>query len=711
MSDAAADRLVRLLPVAAQMDDAEQGGPLAALLRVIGEQVEVIDEDIAQLYENWFIETCQEWVVPYLGDLVGYETAGSAPRRDVANTIAARRRKGTLALLEELARDAAGWPARAVESYRLLAVAQSLNHLRLDRGRTLDLRGGDALDRLDGPFDDAAHVAGVARITSRRRRGRHGIPSAALYAWRLKPYSVTHGNAFSIDRARGHYTFSVLTNDAPIMTRPVDEPSPSHVAEDVNVPAWIRRRAFAERTADYYGGGKSIRIWRDRPDNPVPLADVVAADLSEWACRPRGGKVAIDPVRGRIAFDPDDAPRAGVWVTYHYGFSDDMGGGEYPRPLAPPGARRVYRIGPGMELESIMDAVRRWRGERDAGESASAIIELTDSGVYQDHEPIDIDLGWSERLEIRAAHGTRPVVRLLDLFSNRPDALRIRGPKRPDVDRAAEAPRVTLDGLLVVGRSVELSGCMSCVSIRHTTLVPGWSLESDCEPRSEEPSLVFDDLCGGRVEIDHSIVGGIRVAANEVWSDPVPVAVSDSILDATDRDAQALGGHDGRRAHVAASFTRATVIGQVAVHAIPLAQDSIFDGEVNVARRQSGCIRFSSVPDGSRTPARYNCQPDLARRAVREAFGRGELTAAERDRALEREATRVRPLFRSTRYGRPEYCQLDEACAAEIRAGAEDESEMGAFHDVCQPQREANLRARLDEFSPADRQAGIIFVT
>ena len=36
---------------------------------------------------------------------------------------------------------------------------------------------------------------------------------------------------------------------------------------------------------------------------------------------------------------------------------------------------------------------------------------------------------------------------------------------------------------------------------------------------------------------------------------------------------------------------------------------------------------------------------------------------------------------------------------------------MGAFHDLFEPQRAANLRARLDEFSPADRQAGIIYST
>jgi len=65
------DRLYELVPVIYRMRDAEQGYPLQAFLRVIAEQVITVEEDIAGLYENWFIETCQDWVVPYIGNLVG----------------------------------------------------------------------------------------------------------------------------------------------------------------------------------------------------------------------------------------------------------------------------------------------------------------------------------------------------------------------------------------------------------------------------------------------------------------------------------------------------------------------------------------------------------------------------------------------------------------------------------------------------------------
>jgi len=143
------------------------------------------------------------------------------------------------------------------------------------------------------------------------------------------------------------------------------------------------------------------------------------------------------------------------------------------------------------------------------------------------------------------------------------------------------------------------------------------------------------------------------------------------------------------------------VIGKVFVHAIDLAENSIFMSRVRVGRRQRGCVRFCYVAPGSRTPRRYQCQPDMVEQAV----------AAGDVQAKEREQLRVRPQFNSARYGTPTYCQLALTCAPEIRGGADDESEMGAFHDLYQPQREANLRARLDEFTPAGMDAGLIFAS
>lgn len=718
MSDAK-DRLYELLPVVYRQRDAEQGWPLKALLQVIAEQVDVVEADITQLYENWFIETCQDWVVPYIGSLVGYQPVHEAgepgevttpqerlrnkiliPRREVANTIRYRRRKGTLALLELLANDVAGWPARAVEFYTLLGLTQALNHLRLGRGRTIDLRQGDALDRLGGPFDELAHTVEVRRIASHRTLGRYNIPSVGLFVWRLKAYLVTQTPAYCLEAVSPRcFTFSVLGNDTPLYTRPEPEAAPTHIAGELNLPTPIRRRAFEARKTDYYGEGKSLQIWRgtssDTFREPIPPEEIVVADLSDWLYLPRRGQVAVDPKLGRIAFPPRNLPKKGVWVSYHYAFSADIGGGEYDRLLSQPVEHTLYRVGEG-ELERISDALSRWKEEQPR----HAVIEIVDSTVYV--EQINIELRENQSLQLRAANRTRPVIRLLDWQTDRPDNLSVRG---------APGSRFTLDGLLITGRGVQVEGKLASVTLRHTTLVPGWSLEPDCEPRRPtEPSLelINTQAC---VTIEHSIVDSIQVNQDEVRTDPIQIHIRDSVLDATSPEREALSAPGGRAAHAVLIVVRSTVFGQVQTHAIDLAENSIFVGLIKVARSQRGCMRFCYVTPGSRTPRRYNCQPDLVGKPILDLFSQGTISDEEKIRALERERLRVRPQFNSTRYGTPTYCQLTETCAEEIKRGADDESEMGVFHDLYQPQRAANLRARLNEYTPAGMEAGILYAS
>ena len=63
-----------------------------------------------------------------------------SPRAEVANTIGYRRRKGTAAMLEQLARDVTDWPARAVEFFEQLATTQYMNHVRLHAPATAPVR-------------------------------------------------------------------------------------------------------------------------------------------------------------------------------------------------------------------------------------------------------------------------------------------------------------------------------------------------------------------------------------------------------------------------------------------------------------------------------------------------------------------------------------------------------------------------------------------
>ncbi|HVT57249.1 MAG TPA: hypothetical protein VHR45_02525 [Thermoanaerobaculia bacterium] len=726
------DRLYQLLPSIYRQRDAEQGFPLQALLQVIAEQVNAVEDDIAQLYENWFIETCQDWVVPYIGDLVGYRPVHDAgepgavrttaerrrheiliPRREVANTLRYRRRKGTLALLELLARDVAGWPARAVELYELLSFTQHLNHSRPEHGRTVDLRRGEALNRLDGPFDELAHTADVRHVASSRTPGRPNLPGLGLFVWRLRSYAVTRAPAYCAASGEGgapnRYSVSALGNDTPLYVRPQTEPEPAGVgakAAGRNLPIPLGRRTFAAHKSDYYGDGKSLQIWVGEPAangsqeagrRAVEEKEIVVADLTGWRYQPRSGQVAVDPELGRIAFPPSQPPQKGAWVSYQYGFSADLGGGEYDRPLSEPAGATHYQVGEGEPYRTLGAALEQWCDKPPA----HAVIEITDDGVYVEVEQVNIVLREGQTLQLRAARRRRPVLRLVGQKTSLPGSLAVKG---------GAGSAFTLDGLMVTGGSVLVEGGLTAVTLSHSTLVPGWELASDGTPcRPAEPSLELVDFGGrggrgGRVVIEHCILGSIQIE-RDVPAEPIPIRISDCILDATSLERLALSSPGHPVAPALLTVLRSTVFGQVQVHALELGENSLFTGLLRVARRQIGCLRFSSYVPGSRTPRRFGCEPDGV-----EAAAAASLTdPATRERVEQRERERVRPLFRSTLYGTPDYARLAGGCAGEIRRGADDESEMGAFHDLYEPQRTANLRARLDEHTPAGLDAGLIF--
>lgn len=372
-------------------------------MNVIAEQVNLVEDDIAQTYDNWFIETCEDWVVPYIGDLVGYRPMREAgepgdvntaqsrarnriliPRRDATNTIRNRRRKGTLALLELLARDVADWPARAVEFYRLLGWTQHLNHLHRKRGRTVALHDNDALAQIDGPFDSVAHTVDVRRIDSALTPGRYNIPGVGLFVWRLRPYTVTETPACCVEQSGAQcYTFSVLGHDTQLFVQPQPEASPTHIAGELNLPVAIRRWAFDAHKTDYYGEGKSIQIfatgWGKEHDlkKPIPPEAIVPADLSDWSYQPPPGQVAVDPVLGRMVFRPKQLPKH-VSVSYVYAFSADVGGGEYDRPLSQPGAAVLVRVGKGEKVKRIGEAWTNIRADwaKAPGHPQNGVIEM-----------------------------------------------------------------------------------------------------------------------------------------------------------------------------------------------------------------------------------------------------------------------------------------------------------------------------------------------
>ncbi|MEJ2670922.1 MAG: hypothetical protein P8168_01730 [Deltaproteobacteria bacterium] len=671
-------------------------GPLKAWLSVIAEQIAVLEEDLDQLYDDLFIETCAEWVVPYIGDLVGtrnlavFPQAPFSQRSLVANTLRNRRRKGTAAVIEQLAQEVtAPWGANVVEYFQLLATTQYLKHLRPDNLSLAGVRHWENLEYFNTPFDQVARTVEVRRIAS--RRGKYNIPNVGIFLWRLGSYPLNFVPAFDGGDGR-RYRFDALGKDTALYTSPETEDLITHLAGPRNVPIPINRRIMARDKDIYYGRGKSLALNVNGVE--IPAAEIVVCNLSDagsaWAHMPTD-KYAIDPVLGRIALPAGLGPSPEVHISYHYGFSTDMGGGQY-------GRETTFVGGSDADLVRVPDDRTTIQEALDQLADTGGVVEITNNAYYVEtpHVQVAGDVSEGHLIELRAAEERRPVL-------------------VPGADMlvcGGENSEVTLNGFLISGGRLRVPvldnqhnpNRLRVLRLRHCTLLPGESPAiRDVGAQPAAPRLVIE-APNTMVEIEASIIGGIRAAQG------AQVRIVGSIVDATDETAVAYGGLAGVEAGAPLQIENSTVIGQVHTLRLDLASNTIFVAQVVAEQLQQGCVRFCYLPPKSLVPRGYNCQPYLALAQRARELGLAavsDLPDVERQVIL----SALTPGFTSTRYGDPGYCQLSPSCAVEIQEGAEDQAEMGAFHDLYQPQRKANLRARLDEYLRFGLEAGIFYAS
>jgi hypothetical protein len=741
------DRLYNLLPAVYRLRDAAQGEPLRALLSLVQDAYDTVEADIAGLYENWFIETCAEWVVPYLGDLLGVRPLYAAGRDTfsarayVADTLDLRRRKGTAAMLERLARDVTGWPAHAVEFFQLLAGTQYLNHLRPDRARTASLRDAGQLELLGGPFERLAHTVDVRHIAG--GGGRYNIPNVGIFLWRLEDYPIgpialdpktapaRQGDARAVaDPPDGRFTFNPLGVSAPLFNPPQSQGDAGGLTAEINVPGPLRRRplydeleALRQAMVDnaaalpvYFGANPVFQV--RVAGTLVPFEQVMICDISDlsatdWrrpeaskAYTPAGGttpvqmpiKLAVDPVRGRIAFPAGAASPTPVEVAYSYAFSGDIGAGPYdrsdwlsdpttgPSPWSNPNrwqvavSREVAPIA-NVVFATFKDAVASWNQQPAGTQGVIAVLDsrsyaedLTGAGgivIPEGSQLLIVAADWeavrktgSAKTKDLDANGLRPHLR---------GAVSVTGKATKDLGA------LFIDGLLIEGPLTVQAGNLGTLGVTHSTITPGGGLSV--------LSAAGQGNSGLTVNLYRSICGPIALAGT------VPTLnTADSIV--TSGPASAASAAAVTAPGVAVNLQTSTVFGTTAANIVE-AGNSLFTGTVTATRRQAGCVRFCYVPTQSQTARRYACQPDLALAGVPAAAQPGVIA-------------RLTPQFTATDFGQPGYAQLSLRGPAEIAAGADDGAEMGAFRFLRQPQRVANLKTALEEYLRFGLEAGMI---
>ncbi|MFZ0746883.1 MAG: hypothetical protein WAM85_20940 [Terracidiphilus sp.] len=692
-------------------------GPLESLLMVIDEQLAAMAGDLDQLYDDQFIETCAPWVIPYIGDLIGYQSiqgitaAVDNPRSEVANTISMRRRKGTVLVLEQLARDVTGWGAHAVEFFRILGDTEYMKHVRGENFYTPNLRRWEPRLYMNTGFDKTAHKADVHSITN--GLGPYNIQNIGIFLWSLGAYSITQGTptpaSTNTPGAAFCYRFSSLGMDMPLFHRAVSQGEQiTTAATPSNVPAPLRRLVLCADMqkgvgSQYYGPGSSLALYLDNQLlNPyqVQVADLSGADGS-WANVPAAGSTygaLVDPELGRIALPPVAAGDSSPIVTasYYYGFNAEMGGGEYARGdgftvtneewvFPYPDTATVPRY---TDLRGALNFVI---GEIALEGEVALEITSSETLTLAGGAPISIDLPAGATLELRAADGTRPTL-LLDAemvaTGDASSTLIVNGLVIGGI--AAMAPGSPAPAALVHVPMLRPDGSANLLSelnFLHCTLVPGWSVTTAGQPVYGTSPALIAEPAGVEIVGSCSILGSVRAA------ELVTVSFSDSIVDATDRTNVAYAALDGESGGGALTLTGCTVVGKVHAEELTLVSDSIVWAALSATdtwasglvadRKQVGCVRFSFLPVNAITPRRFKC--------VEEALASAQ------------------PIFFTLEYGRPGYLKMLACTANSIRRGADDGGEMGAFHFVLGPLRESDLNVRLQEYLPVGLDVGLAY--
>jgi hypothetical protein len=434
------------LPEIYKIRDGEQSPPnqLKSYLALFEDVFGSVHDNIQQLYRDLFIETCDPWVIPYIGALLGTTVLSGDPwtlRADVADTIALRRRKGTIGAIELLAFNLTKWGAHAVEMRENLAWHQHLNHQRPDAGgmpplsqpgvtRNTVIRGGTvpvrdpAMLSLRGtPFDPYAYYADARPVTPGALR--INLPNLAVFLWRLAAYRppmskpVFRGNGINAAPAPGDAAF-VIRFDVHPLGQPVrlfntprydPDRQPPVVTQVDETPGPIPPpRLTSNDEAGNPTAYATVGIYT--PADPllrhllgsdvglqfhVPDANFTGdtwtfrgANLCAWETplRPplKDREIAIDPVIGRVVLGVNTAPEAGalerdLLMTYTYGAVGPVGAHPVPRP-APPSS---------WDNEVVLLTTVRFRqnpnGLRDAlaniqNSNLPVVIEIDDSFVH-----------------------------------------------------------------------------------------------------------------------------------------------------------------------------------------------------------------------------------------------------------------------------------------------------------------------------------------
>jgi len=553
-----ADKLWALLPAIYRTLDTDvfnSNGPLREMVNRIGAQAAILRRSIDRLWEDQSIESCDDWVISYIGDVLATNLVASLDARgqrlDVAKTIYYRRRKGTVAILEEIAADITGWDARVVEFFRRLGrTRHSLDPeivvpgvdpvddhtLQLAEGLVgrwtntgiggwADLRNAYGASQAQSPFSVSSNLRPPSAFDEyfhtadfRAGRGRSGwykIANLGVFLWRLQSFGVDQTTPV---QSHNCYTFDPTGREIPLFavsSRPLGDSwvSPQEWQLPTPISSPLLRSSLADPQdqplyAQLDPDGvtlqpNSLGIFTE-PGSFFELIDVSQATTFPEAAN-SSHQIMVFPETGRFAVlhPPLNGP---VTVTYHYGFSSTIGAGPYDRRIVgqspnPTPAPVINATGGGTGL-SVLSAV-----------GPVGTVSVNDSLTY-DSAP---DVSLVQQLTVMARNQSRPVIRFSPSSAS--------PPAPTEWIFTGQDGSLVLDGIFVSGGDIVLRGTFTSVTFTCCTLDPGNSAPPFEAGQSSSPPALFAQSIDGRdliptrlwvegeiqlLTIDRCILGPVR---------------------------------------------------------------------------------------------------------------------------------------------------------------------------------------------------------
>jgi len=577
-----ADRIWNLIPGvyrARDSDDPATNGPLRELVDRIAVQVAVVRRSIDRLWADQSIETSDDWVVPYIGDLLDTKLVNGLDARgrrlDVAKTIHYRRRKGTLAVLEEIARDITGWDVHVVEAFRRLSrtrhnldppvgpgpfaaamptpcptpavpagppdVHELLTHEGLVGERTetpaggfADLRSLHGAVLADSPFDEYFHTADLRR--GEGWSGRYGIAKLLVFCWRLQSFTVVGATPVAVGACAGEWVFDPTGRDVPLFLPPLPPEPDDYVDQWVSSQEWEVPGPLTQSLLDAIHDLPTTEPHHAPMPAQTQSLALYAADAGD---PPEPVEITAWPEVGQ--FRVTGQYEAPLSVTYQYGFPAAIGAGTYDRTLAADPPQTVApetTVTGGTGVDSAL-----------ATSAGAGTVTVGDSLTYDAVADIGTTAAPIGSLLVRAGNGMRPLLRLPAVATGDPPAAW--------VFTGGDGAKLVLDGVFLSGGDIVLRGAFASVRLTGCTTDPGTlnvhadDFASSVDGRPLTPTCIWiegdpdaDPASPGAIQslvIDHCVLGPIRTRGGGAVES---MTISDSIVQGINPSGAGLAVYD-----------------------------------------------------------------------------------------------------------------------------------------------------------------------